>query len=218
MRAQHGRGVFAIVDEVDNILIDEARTPLIISGPAQQRDEYYSRLRPAGPRLREYEDYTIDDRTQAISLTEEGIAKAERHLRVENLYDPENFHLVQYVENAVVAHVQKIRDKDYVVQNGEVIIVDEFTGRMQFGRRWSDGLHQAVETKEGIKHPERKYYLRHHHPAELLPAVRQAGRNDRNRRYRAEEFYKIYGLEVVAVPTNQPMIRDDSYGPDLRHR
>ena len=210
LRAQHGRGVFAIVDEVDNILIDEARTPLIISGPAQQRDEYYRDCDRLASRLREYEDYTIDDRTQAISLTEAGIARAERHLRVENLYDPENFHLVQYVENAVVAHVQKIRDKDYVVQNGEVIIVDEFTGRMQFGRRWSDGLHQAVETKEGIK-PQtesityatitlQNYFRLYNKLAGMTgTAVTEA-----------EEFYKIYGLEVVAVPTNQPMIRDDA--------
>ena len=204
---------FAIVDEVDNILIDEARTPLIISGPAQQPVEHYSSCARLAPRLREYEDYAIDDRTQSISLTEEGIAKAERHLRVTNLYDPENFHLVQYVENAVVAYVQKVKDKDYVVQNGEVIIVDEFTGRMQFGRRWSDGLHQAVEAKEGLKIQResvtyatitlQNYFRMYDKLAGMTgTAVTEA-----------EEFYKIYGLEVVAVPTNLPMIRDD--GGDL---
>ncbi len=204
---------FAIVDEVDNILIDEARTPLIISGPAQQPVEHYSSCARLAPRLREYEDYAIDDRTQSISLTEEGIAKAERHLRVSNLYDPENFHLVQYVENAVVAYVQKVKDKDYVVQNGEVIIVDEFTGRMQFGRRWSDGLHQAVEAKEGLKIQResvtyatitlQNYFRMYDKLAGMTgTAVTEA-----------EEFYKIYGLEVVAVPTNLPMIRDD--GGDL---
>ena len=210
LRAQHGRGVFAIVDEVDNILIDEARTPLIISGPAQQRDEYYRECDRLARRLREYEDYTIDDRTQAISLTEEGIAKAERHLHVSNLYDPDNFHLVQYVENAVVAHVQKIRDKDYVVQVGEVIIVDEFTGRLQFGRRWSDGLHQAVETKEGIKPQSESItyatitlqnYFRLYGKLSGMTGTAVT---------EAEEFYKIYGLEVVAVPTNRAMIRDDA--------
>ena len=210
LRAQHGRGVFAIVDEVDNILIDEARTPLIISGPAQQRDEYYRDCDRLAKRLREYEDYTIDDRTQAISLTEEGIAKAERHLRVDNLYEPENFHLVQYVENAVVAHVQKVRDKDYVVQNGEVIIVDEFTGRMQFGRRWSDGLHQAVEVKEGIKPQGESItyatitlqnYFRLYDKLSGMTGTAVT---------EAEEFYKIYGLEVVAVPTNRAMIREDA--------
>ena len=210
LRAQHGRGVFAIVDEVDNILIDEARTPLIISGPARQRDEYYRDCDRLAKRLREYEDYTIDDRTQAISLTEEGIAKAERHMRVDNLYDPENFHLVQYVENAVVAHVQKIRDKEYVVQNGEVIIVDEFTGRLQYGRRWSDGLHQAVEAKEGIKPQSESItyatitlqnYFRLYDKLSGMTGTAVT---------EAEEFYKIYGLEVVAVPTNKPMIRDDA--------
>ncbi len=210
LRAQHGRGVFAVVDEVDNILIDEARTPLIISGPAQQRDEYYRDCDRLARRLREYEDYTIDDRTQAISLTEAGIAQAERHLRVDNLYDPENFHLVQYVENAVVAHVQKDRDKDYVVQNGQVIIVDEFTGRLQFGRRWSDGLHQAVEVKEGIKPQGESMtyatitlqnYFRLYNKLSGMTGTAVT---------ESEEFYKIYGLEVVAVPTNQPMIREDA--------
>ena len=201
---------FAVVDEVDNILIDEARTPLIISGPAQQPVEHYANCARLAPRLREYEDYAIDDRSQAISLTEEGIAKAERHLRVDNLYEPENFHLVQYVENAVVAQVQKVRDKDYVVQNGEVVIVDEFTGRMQFGRRWSDGLHQAVEAKEGLKIQResvtyatitlQNYFRMYHKLAGMTgTAVTES-----------EEFYKIYGLEVVAVPTNQPMIREDA--------
>ena len=210
LRAQHGRGVFAIVDEVDNILIDEARTPLIISGPAQQRDEYYRDCDRLASRLREHEDYAIDDRTQAISLTEAGIAKAERHLHVSNLYDPENFHLVQYVENAVVAHVQKDRDRDYVVQNGQVIIVDEFTGRLQFGRRWSDGLHQAVEVKEGIKpQAENATYAtitlqNYFRLYDKLAGMTGTAATE------AEEFYKIYGLEVVAVPTNRPMIREDA--------
>ena len=201
---------FAIVDEVDNILIDEARTPLIISGPAQQPVEHYSNCARLAPRLREYEDYTIDERTQAISLTEEGIGKAERHLRVSNLYDPENFHLVQYVENAVVAQVQKIKDKDYVVAEGEVVIVDEFTGRLQYGRRWADGLHQAVEAKEGLKVQResvtyatitlQNYFRMYGKLAGMTgTAVTEA-----------DEFYKIYGLEVVSVPTNLPMIREDS--------
>ncbi len=210
LRAQHGRGVFAIVDEVDNILIDEARTPLIISGPARQSSGHYQDCDRLAKRLREYEDYTIDERTQAISLTEEGIAKAERHLHVTNLYEPENFHYVQYVENAVVAHVQKVKDKDYVVQNGEVIIVDEFTGRLQFGRRWSDGLHQAVEVKEGVKpQGESMTYatITLQNYFRLYPKL--SGMTG-TAVTESEEFYKIYGLEVVAVPTNQPMIRDDA--------
>ena len=209
-QVQGGRRHFAIVDEVDNILIDEARTPLIISGPAQQPVEHYANCARLAPRMREYDDYAIDERTQAISLTEEGIARAERHLRVDNLYDPENYHLVQYVENAVVAQVQKVKDKDYVVQNGEVVIVDEFTGRMQFGRRWADGLHQAVEAKEGLKIQResvtyatitlQNYFRMYHKLAGMTgTAVTEA-----------DEFYKIYGLEVVAVPTNLPMARQDS--------
>ncbi|PKB78149.1 MAG: preprotein translocase subunit SecA, partial [SAR202 cluster bacterium MP-SInd-SRR3963457-G2] len=142
---------FAIVDEVDNILIDEARTPLIISGPAEEPVQHYYTFAKLAPRLQLEEDYTIDDRTKAISLSQEGIGKMERWSKVGNLYDPENFHLVHYIENALNANITKLRDKDYVVKEGEVVIVDEFTGRLQPGRRWSDGLHQAVEAKEGLK-------------------------------------------------------------------
>ena len=142
---------YAIVDEVDNILIDEARTPLIISGPAEEPVQLYQNFARLVPRLDPAEDYTIDDRTRAISLTQEGIAKMEKWTSTSNLYDPENFHLVHYMENALTAHVMKQRDKDYVVSDGDVVIVDEFTGRLQPGRRWSDGLHQAVEAKEGLR-------------------------------------------------------------------
>ena len=213
-QVQGGRRHYAIVDEVDNILIDEARTPLIISGPAQQPVEHYYTFARLAPRLQEYDDYTIDDRSQAISLTEAGIGKMERWARVDNLYDPENFHLVQYIENAVVAQVQKVKDKDYIVTaDGEVVIVDEFTGRLQYGRRWSDGLHQAVEAKEGLKIQResvtyatitlQNYFRMYDKLAGMTgTAVTEA-----------EEFYKIYGLEVVAVPTNLPMVRAD--GSDL---
>ena len=201
---------FAIVDEVDNILIDEARTPLIISGPAQQPVEHYSNCARLAPRLREYEDYTIDERTQAISLTEAGIGKAERHLRVDNLYEPENFHLVQYVENAVVAQIQKVKDKDYVVNNGEVIIVDEFTGRLQYGRRWSDGLHQAVEAKEGVKIQRESVTYATITLQNYFRMYRKLAGMTGTAVTEADEFYKIYGLEVVAVPTNVPMVRDDA--------
>ena len=201
---------FAIVDEVDNILIDEARTPLIISGPAQQPVEHYSNCARLAPRLREYEDYTIDERTQAISLTEAGIGKAERHLRVDNLYEPENFHLVQYVENAVVAQIQKVKDKDYVVSNGDVIIVDEFTGRLQYGRRWSDGLHQAVEAKEGVKIQRESVTYATITLQNYFRMYRKLAGMTGTAVTEADEFYKIYGLEVVAVPTNLPMVRDDA--------
>ena len=142
---------YAIVDEVDNILIDEARTPLIISGAAEEPVDMYYTFAKLAPRLQFEEDYTIDERSKSISLSQEGISKMERWTKVGNLYDPENFHLVHYIENALDAQVMKQRDKEYVVRDGEVVIVDEFTGRLQFGRRWSDGLHQAVEAKEGMK-------------------------------------------------------------------
>ena len=212
-QVQRGRRHYAIVDEVDNILIDEARTPLIISGPAQQPVEHYANCARLAPRLREYADYTIDERTQAISLTEEGIAKAERHLRIgsdSSLYDPENFHLVQYVENAVVAEIQKVKDKDYVVQNGDVVIVDEFTGRLQFGRRWSDGLHQAVEAKEGVRIQRESVTYATITLQNYFRMYRKLAGMTGTAVTEADEFYKIYGLEVAAVPTNVPMVRDDS--------
>ena len=208
-REQH----FAIVDEVDNILIDEARTPLIISGPAEEPVHHYHTFARLAPRLEEYEDYTIDERTQAISLTQEGIGKMERWAKVSNLYDPDNYHLVHFIENALTAQVQKQRDKDYVVRDGEVVIVDEFTGRLQFGRRWSDGLHQAVEAKEGLKIQRESVtyatitlqnYFRMY---EKLAGMTGTAATE------ADEFYKIYGLEVAVIPTHQPMVRDDA--PDL---
>ena len=198
---------YAIVDEVDNILIDEARTPLIISGPAEEPVQHYYTFAKLAPRLRPEEDYTIDERTQAISMTPEGIAKMEQWTNVGNLYDPENFHLVHFVENALTAHVQKKRDIEYVVQNGEVVIVDEFTGRLQPGRRWSDGLHQAVEAKEGLKIQResvtyatitlQNYFRMYHKLAGMTGTAATE----------ADEFYKIYGLEVAVVPTNLPMAR-----------
>ncbi len=200
---------YAIVDEVDNILIDEARTPLIISGPAEEPVQLYQNFARIVPRLDPATDYTIDDRTRAISLTQEGIAKMEDWTNTSNLYDPENFHLVQYMENALNAHVMKQRDKDYVVRDGEVVIVDEFTGRLQPGRRWSDGLHQAVEAKEGLKIQRESItyatitlqnYFRMY---EKLAGMTGTAATE------ADEFYRIYGLEVVEVPTNQPMQRQD---------
>ena len=204
---------YAIVDEVDNILIDEARTPLIISGPADEPVQLYQSFAKLVTRLEEETDFTIDDRTKAISLTQDGISKMEKWTNTTNLYDPENFHQVHYMENALTADVIKMRDKDYVVKDGEVIIVDEFTGRLQPGRRWSDGLHQAVEAKEGIKIQResityatitlQNYFRLYHKLAGMTgTAVTES-----------DEFYKIYGLEVVAVPTNLPMGRVD--GSDL---
>ncbi len=211
-RVQRGLN-FAIVDEVDNILIDEARTPLIISGPAADPVQLYSDFAKLAPRLQQEEDYTIDDRTRAISLTQEGISKMERWTKVGNLYDPDNFHLVHYIENALNAHVMKVRDKDYVVREGEVVIVDEFTGRLQFGRRWSDGLHQAVEAKEGLKVQRESVtyatitlqnYFRMYNKLAGMTGTAET---------EADEFLKIYNLDVTVIPTNVPMVREEA--PDL---
>ena len=201
---------YAIVDEVDNILIDEARTPLIISGPAEEPVQLYQNFARLVPRLDPAEDYTIDDRTQAVSLTQEGIAKMEQWTSTNNLYDPDNFHLVHYIENALNAHVMKQRDKEYVVRDGEVVIVDEFTGRLQPGRRWSDGLHQAVEAKEGLRIQRESItyatitlqnYFRMY--SKLAGMTGTAATE-------ADEFFRIYGLEVVEIPTNLPMQREDN--------
>ncbi len=200
---------YTIVDEVDNILIDEARTPLIISGPAEEPVQMYYSFARMVTRLSE-DDYSIDDRTRSISLAQSGIEKMEHWAKVDNLYDPENFHLVHYIENALTAHVLRKRDKEYVVRDGKVVIVDEFTGRLQFGRRWSDGLHQAVEAKEGLKVQRESItyatitlqnYFRMY---EKLAGMTGTAATE------AEEFYKIYHLDVAVIPTNQPMVREDS--------
>jgi preprotein translocase subunit SecA len=204
---------YAIVDEVDNILIDEARTPLIISGPAEEPVQHYYTFAKLVPRLQPEEDYTIDERTQAISMTQEAIEKMERWTKVGNLYDPENYHLVHYIENALVAHIQKKRDKDYVVRDGEVVIVDEFTGRLQFGRRWSDGLHQAVEAKEGLKIQRESITYATITLQNYFRMYRKLAGMTGTAATESEEFFKIYGLEVATIPTNLPMVRRDA--PDL---
>ena len=200
---------YAIVDEVDNILIDEARTPLIISGPAEEPVQLYQNFARLVPRLDPAEDYTIDDRTRAISLSQEGIAKMEQWTGTSNIYDPENFHLVQYMENALTAHVLKQRDKDYVVREGEVVIVDEFTGRLQPGRRWSDGLHQAVEAKEGLKIQRESITYATITLQNYFRMYRKLAGMTGTAATESDEFFRIYGLEVVEIPTNLPMQRED---------
>ena len=201
--------IYAIVDEVDNILIDEARTPLIISGPAEESANLYTDFAKLSTRLSENQDFTVDDKTRGISLTEEGIHKFEQWLKVDNLYDPENFHLVHFAENAVVARYSKQKNKDYVIRDGEIVIVDEFTGRLQQGRRWSDGLHQAIEAKEGVMVQRESVtyatitlqnYFRLY--SKLCGMTGTASTE-------SEEFYQIYGLEVAEIPTNLPMQRAD---------
>ena len=206
LRVQRSRA-FAIVDEVDNILIDEARTPLIISGPAQQSPKEYQRFaRMAQTLTREY-DYTIDEKHRSAALTNDGIAKLEKMLNVSNIY--ENFEYVHFAENALKAQAIFERDRDYVVQDGEVVIVDEFTGRLMTGRRYSDGLHQAIEAKEGARVQRESVtyaaitlqnYFRLY---DKLSGMTGTATTE------AEEFWKIYKLEVVEIPTNKPMARED---------
>ena len=200
---------YAIVDEVDNILIDEARTPLIISGPAEQSPKEYYRFSKVVPGLRAGEDYTVDEKHRAVSLTIDGMAKLERMLSVRNLYGPDNFALVHFLENALKAQVIFQRDREYVVKDGQVVIVDEFTGRLMHGRRYSDGLHQAIEAKEGVSVQREtvtyatitlQNYFRIY--AKLAGMTGTAVTE-------AEELWKIYKLDVVEVPTNRPMIRAD---------
>lgn len=207
---------YAIVDEVDNILVDEARTPLIISGEAEESSDNYRTFARLAPSLRHEVDYTVDEKARTVSLTEEGIHKIERQLGVHNIYDEQNFQLVNYMEQAVRAQVLYHRDKDYVVQDGEVVIVDEFTGRLMPGRRWSDGLHQAVEAKERVNIQRENVthatitlqnYFRMYKKLAGMTGTAET---------EAEEFHKIYGLDVVAIPTNREMVRED-YG-DLVYR
>jgi preprotein translocase subunit SecA len=203
---------YAIVDEVDNILIDEARTPLIISGPAEESSREYQRFAAIMPRLVEGEDYTIDLKLRVVSPTETGIEKVERALGIpanKSLYDPDYLDLTSYFDNALKAHALFKRDKDYVVRDGEVVIVDEFTGRLMFGRRYSEGLHQAIEAKENVKVQResltlatitfQNYFRMYHKLAGMTGTAKTE----------EEEFAKIYGLEVIVIPTNRPMIRQD---------
>jgi preprotein translocase subunit SecA len=206
---------YAIVDEVDNILIDEARTPLIISGPAEEATQKYQIFARLVPNLKKDEDYTIDEKHQAISLTDNGINRMESWLLSQgvlnspNLYDSSNAALARYLDNALKAQFMFHRDKEYVVKDGQIIIVDEFTGRMMHGRRYSEGLHQAIEAKEHvrIKEESRTYatitfqnYFRMYNKLAGMTGTAVT---------EAEEFYKIYKLEVVQIPTNKPMIRQD---------
>ena len=174
---------YAIVDEVDNILIDEARTPLIISGQAQESSDLYSKFAQVVRRLRPEEDYKVDEKDRIVTLTDEGIQRVENLIGLpagQSLYDPENFEKTPYLDNALRAHVLYSLDRDYIVKDGEVIIVDEFTGRLMHGRRFSEGLHQAIEAKEGVRGPARVAYPRDDYLPELLPHVREAERHDRH--------------------------------------
>ncbi|MDH4301692.1 MAG: preprotein translocase subunit SecA [Nitrospira sp.] len=200
---------FAIVDEVDSILIDEARTPLIISGPTDQTTDLYYRINAIIPQLKAEQDYTIEEKTKTASLTEDGNARVEKLLGVDNLYDPAHMDMVHHVVKALQAYTLYKRDVDYVVKDGEVIIVDEFTGRLMPGRRWSDGLHQAVEAKEGVKIANENQTLASVTFQNYFRMYNKLSGMTGTADTEAAEFAKIYNLDVNVVPTNRQMIRQD---------
>jgi preprotein translocase SecA subunit len=225
---------YAIVDEVDNILIDEARTPLIISGPAEESTEKYYAINRIIPKLQRGAvvqgdptqeqraaieakgDYTVDEKSRTVTLTESGVAKVERLLGIHNLYDPRHIDILHHVNQALKAHALFRRDVDYVVKDGEVIIVDEFTGRLMPGRRWSDGLHQAVEAKEGVRIREENQTLATITIQNYFRMYKKLAGMTGTADTEAAEFKKIYKLDVVVVPTHRKMIRQDH--PDVVYR
>ena len=206
---------FAIVDEVDNLLIDEARTPLIISAPAEESGEMYQVFARVVPRLHMDEDYVVDEKSRTVNLTDTGISNVERILKREgllkspNLYDPENQVLTRYLDSALKAFVVYKRDHHYVVKDGEVIIVDEFTGRLMYGRRYSEGLHQAIEAKEHVKIQRESMTYATITIQNYFRMYEKIGGMTGTAATEAEEFFKIYKLEVTTIPTNKPMVRDD---------
>ena len=201
---------YAIVDEVDSILIDEARTPLIISGPAEESSDVYYKVNAIVPMLRRDEDYVVDEKSSAVSLTESGVDKVEKRLAVQNLYDGENVELVHHVYQALKAHTLFKRDVNYVIEEGKIIIVDEFTGRKMPGRRWSDGLHQAVEAKEGMQIENENQTLATVTFQNLFRMYNKLAGMTGTADTEAEEFARIYDLDVLVVPTNRINGRIDS--------
>lgn len=200
---------FAVIDEIDSILIDEARTPLIISAPDAESSEYYRTFSRLAAMLVKDEDYTVDEKFRSVQLLDNGIDKVEGAMKISNIYDPENIRLTHYLEECLKAHALFKRDKDYVVKNGEVVIVDQNTGRMMLGRRYSGGLHQAIEAKEGVRvqQESRTYaqitiqnYFRLYSKLAGMTGTAQTS---------AEEFDKVYGLQVVTIPTNRKVARKD---------
>ncbi len=207
---------FAIVDEVDSILIDEARTPLIISGPAEESTDKYYRIDKMIPKLIRDIDYTLDEKLRTATLTEEGVAKCERLLDLGNLYDPANMEIIHHVYQGLRAHTLFEKDVDYVVKDGEIVIVDEFTGRQMPGRRWSDGLHQAIEAKEGVKIERENQTLATITFQNYFRMYKKLSGMTGTAETEAPEFDKIYKLEVVAIPTNKNLIRIEN--PDVVYR
>ncbi len=198
---------YAVVDEVDSILIDEARTPLIISGPAEESTDKYYKINRIIPSLKQGVDYQLEEKSHAAFLTEEGVAHVEKLIHVENLYDPRNIETLHHVNQALRAHALFKRDVDYMVKDGQVIIVDEFTGRLMPGRRWSDGLHQAVEAKENVKIENENQTLATITFQNYFRMYKKLAGMTGTADTEAAEFRKIYNLDVVVIPTNMPMRR-----------
>ena len=200
---------FAIVDEVDSILIDEARTPLIISGPTNRKLDNYIRADKIAKQMVKDEDFTVDEKNRVILITEKGIEKAEKLFGVENLYELENAILAHHLDQALKANYLFEKDVDYVVKNGEVVIVDEFTGRLSEGRRFSEGLHQALEAKEGVEIKEESQTLADITFQNYFRMYKKLAGMTGTAQTEATEFSQIYGLEVISIPTNRPVIRKD---------
>ncbi len=207
---------YAIVDEVDSILVDEARTPLIISGQADKATDHYYTFAKLVPRLRAEADYTVDEKAHTVVLTEDGVARVEQMLGVENLFDDSNMQLNHHLNQALKANALMKRDRDYVVKDGQVIIVDEFTGRLMFGRRYSDGLHQAIEAKEGVRIERESQTLATITFQNYFRMYNKLAGMTGTAETEQEEFRKIYKLDVAVIPTNKPMIRHDL--PDVVYK
>jgi len=215
MKVQRGH-YFAIVDEVDSILIDEARTPLIISGPTEESTDKYSRVDKIIPFLHKEKDYQIEEKLRNIAMTEDGVRQVERLLKISNLYSPQNMELVHHINQALRAHFMFHRDVDYMVKDGQIVIVDEFTGRMMEGRRFSDGLHQALEAKEGVRIRQENQTLASVTFQNYFRMYDKLAGMTGTADTEAEEFDKIYHLEVVVMPPNKAMIRNDN--PDVIYK
>ncbi|MDQ3855338.1 MAG: preprotein translocase subunit SecA, partial [Chloroflexota bacterium] len=203
---------YAIVDEVDNILIDEARTPLIISGQAEQNVAVYYQFAQYANRLQDVRDYVVDQKHRTVNLTDEGISRAEKLLSIpdgESLYDPRFFESTHYLDNALKAKALYLRDRDYAIQDGQIIIVDEFTGRFMYGRRYSEGLHQAIEAKEGVRVERESQTLATITIQNYFRMYKKLAGMTGTAATEAEEFGKIYNMDVVQIPTHRPMIRVD---------
>lgn len=199
---------FAILDEVDSILIDEARTPLIISGSAEKPKELYKKMATFVPTLKRDEDFTVDEKAHSVMLTEQGVEKAEKFLGVENLFDNANIEISHHLNQALKAHVLMKKDEDYVVHNGEVVIVDQFTGRMMQGRRYSDGLHQAIEAKENVQIEKESQTLASITFQNFFRMYNKLSGMTGTAATEEDEFREIYGMDVVIIPTNEPLIRE----------